>query len=71
MTSQILLFSIFYAGIEENDIFYFLVNLKSIASYLENGLADFVDTYTIFSIFKMIHFSTLSSSLSSFREMTT
>ena len=33
--------STFYAGIKENG------NLKFVASYLENGLADFVDTYVI------------------------
>ena len=52
MTSQILLFSIVYPDIEENDIlFFFLGNLKFIASYLENGLADFADTYIILSHF--------------------
>ena len=39
----------FYAGIEEHN--FFLGSLKFIASYLENGLADFVDTYII-----LLHF---------------
>ena len=52
MTNYIVLH--FYAGIEENDIFFFLRNLKFVASYLENGLVDFVDTQSFFSIFKTL-----------------
>ena len=33
---------------------FFLGNLKFIASYLEKGVADFVDTYIILSIFKAL-----------------
>ena len=37
----------FNAGIEENDILFFLRNLKIVASYLEDSLADLVHTHSL------------------------
>ena len=57
MTSRILLFCTFYADNKRNSNFrIFSRNIHFEVKYLENGLADYSDTYIIlFSISKLFH----------------